>query len=256
MNVKLHTPSTLKAGSGLSSFKQFLLSIVATTISIVLTFGTAAILDHNKKESAKKEMVMMVISDFDQTIEILQKADTVLRKASSAELDLTTHPEHFDSLQSGFIEVVSFIIHDQVFPETTEKIFTTSIETFNTIGNVNFVNEASSFYITRSKYRDLVQQWIKNDIEGQGALVSVKSLFNINFPEYVYLNWSFMGEMKEIRDRCMLMMNVSEKDLKEFSQQQTNKSINPEKAAQKQKMQDEMMEATMRIMQASENLKE
>lgn len=56
MNVKLHTPKTLKAGSGLSSAKQFLLSIVATSISIALTFGTAAFLDHKKKESAKKEM--------------------------------------------------------------------------------------------------------------------------------------------------------------------------------------------------------
>ena len=61
MNVKLHTPSTLKAGSGIATAKQFLLSLIATTISIVLTFGTAAIIDYNKKQSAKKEMVMMVI---------------------------------------------------------------------------------------------------------------------------------------------------------------------------------------------------
>ena len=49
MNVKLHTPKSLKAGSGLSSLKQFVLSLVATTISIVLTFGTAAVIDHKKK---------------------------------------------------------------------------------------------------------------------------------------------------------------------------------------------------------------
>lgn len=38
MNVKLHTPKTLKAGSGMSSMKQFLLSLLATTVSIALTF--------------------------------------------------------------------------------------------------------------------------------------------------------------------------------------------------------------------------
>ena len=256
MNVKLHTPSTLKAGSGLSSFKQFLLSIIATSISIALTFGTAAFLDHKKKELAKKEMVMMIINDFDQTIEVLQKADTVFREASSTQQDLASHPERFDSLQSEFIRVTSFLINDLVFPETTEKIFTTSIETFNTIGNVNFVNEASSFYVCRSKYKALVQRWIEEDMVGKGIISSLKSLFKINFPEYVYLNWSFMEEMKEIRDRCMLMMNVSEKELKEFSQQQTHKNNNPERAAQNQKMQDEMMEATMQILQASKNLKE
>ena len=59
MNVKLHTPKTLKAGSGMTSTKQFLLSLIATTVSIVLTFGTAAVVDHHKKQAAKKEMVIL-----------------------------------------------------------------------------------------------------------------------------------------------------------------------------------------------------
>lgn len=49
MNIKLHTPKSLKAGSGMSSLKQFLLSLLATTVSIALTFGTAAIVDNYKK---------------------------------------------------------------------------------------------------------------------------------------------------------------------------------------------------------------
>ena len=32
MNIKLHTPKSLKMGSGMASLKQFLLSIVATSI--------------------------------------------------------------------------------------------------------------------------------------------------------------------------------------------------------------------------------
>ena len=73
MNIKLHTPTTLKSGSGMKSFKQFLLSILATTVSIILTFGTAAIIDYHKKKAAKKEMTMMIISDFDKNIEITQE---------------------------------------------------------------------------------------------------------------------------------------------------------------------------------------
>lgn len=41
MNIKLHTPKSLKSGSGMATLKQFLMSIVATSISIILTFGTA-----------------------------------------------------------------------------------------------------------------------------------------------------------------------------------------------------------------------
>ncbi len=41
MNIKLHTPKSLANGSGLATVKQFLLSLVATTISIVVTPSTA-----------------------------------------------------------------------------------------------------------------------------------------------------------------------------------------------------------------------
>ena len=50
MNIKLHTPKSLKTGSGMSSMKQFMLSLLATTVSIALTFGTAAIIDYNKNK--------------------------------------------------------------------------------------------------------------------------------------------------------------------------------------------------------------
>ena len=45
----------------MASMKQFLLSIVATSLSIALTFGTAAIIDNKKKQSEKREIVMMVM---------------------------------------------------------------------------------------------------------------------------------------------------------------------------------------------------
>lgn len=78
MNIKLHTPKSLQTGSGMSSIKQFLLALLATTISIVLTFGTAAIIDNHKKKTAKKEMVMMVLNDFDKTIGIVESIDSGL----------------------------------------------------------------------------------------------------------------------------------------------------------------------------------
>ncbi|MBQ1485392.1 MAG: hypothetical protein IIZ44_02920 [Muribaculaceae bacterium] len=255
MNVKLHTPKSLKAGSGLSSAKQFFLSIVATSISIALTFGTAAFLDHQKKASDKKEMVMMIINDFDQSIELLQKADTLLHKASARQQELAVHPELFDSQNKDILDVISLMINGLEFPETAEKIFTSNIESFSTIGDVNFINEVSSFYISRHKYKDLVQQWIKDDIEGKAILSSLQSLFNVSFPEYYFLNWSFLQEMKDTRDRCMSMMNVSEKELAEFSQQHMVKHISPEREAYLQKMREEMIQDQMRMMEAQEKYK-
>jgi hypothetical protein len=58
MNIKLHTPKSLKTGSGMATMKQFLLSLIATTVSIVLTFGTAAIIDNNKKKKGTRTVVL------------------------------------------------------------------------------------------------------------------------------------------------------------------------------------------------------
>ena len=58
MNIKLHTPKSLKTGSGMATLKQFLLSLLATTVSIVLTFGTAAIIDNNKKKKGARTVVL------------------------------------------------------------------------------------------------------------------------------------------------------------------------------------------------------
>ena len=49
MNDKPKTQKTPKSDGGSSSMKQFMLSLLATTISIALTFGTAAVIDNHKK---------------------------------------------------------------------------------------------------------------------------------------------------------------------------------------------------------------
>ena len=81
MNIKLHTPKSLKMGSGMASMKQLMLSIIATTISIALTFGTAAFLDKKKKENEKREIVMMVMYDMYNSLQSIGKADSTIQQA-------------------------------------------------------------------------------------------------------------------------------------------------------------------------------
>jgi hypothetical protein len=86
------------------------LSILATSISIALTFGTAAVVDNYKKKAAKREMVMMIISDFNKTIDNVMKVDTALRKASSLELDFVNHPEDFNSKRYAIVIILSDVL--------------------------------------------------------------------------------------------------------------------------------------------------
>lgn len=254
MNVKLHTPKTLKAGSGMSSAKQFLLSLIATTVSIVLTFGTAAIIDNHKKKAARKEMVMMVISDFDKTIEMVQKADSALREAKRIEMALAAHPEHYDSLSYALPPLMAWVYDE--FPATVEKIFSTSIETFNTIGDVNFVNEASSFYMARSLYKTEVQDRLKENLMNEPVLQSIQSLMNVNFPNYVYENWVFLQNLKNIRDRCAELMKVNEQELSKFTKRQHYEDTSPEKEALSIEMINELDSCNSVIQQAKKRFKD
>lgn len=140
-------PKKVKPVKEQSMMQQFLLSLVATTISIVLTFGTATIIDKNQKKN---------------------------------------------------------------------------IETFNIIGNVSFVSEVSDFYIIRNTYKERVIDKIHDEIEDVEIIASLKTVFYINFYEYAFDNFAYLEEMKEHRNKCMKIMNITEKEVEDFSKQYVN----------------------------------
>ena len=201
-----------------ATMKQFFLSLIATTISIILTFGTSAIIENRQKEKAKREMVLMIIYDFDKTIEQVQHADSLLHQASKAQQEVALHPECFNSQRPCFISAVS-IITDNRFAETTEKIFSSNIETFNTLGNVNFVHEVSAFYNSRRFYQENVLDEFEKEVVGTGIVESLESLFKVDFPTHYLTIKECLVELQKIRNRCMQMMKVDEEELKEFSRQ-------------------------------------
>lgn len=136
MNIKLHTPKTLKSGSGMGSIKQFLLSLLATTVSIALTFGTAAIVDYNKKQREKHEIVMMVMYDMYNSLKTIEKADSSIQQSKMIQRQIVEDTTQFDKQMTRLLVLVSGILID--YTETTERIFSSSIESINTVGNVLF----------------------------------------------------------------------------------------------------------------------
>ena len=134
MNIKLHTPKSLKTGSGMASMKQFLLSIVATSISIALTFGTAAFLDNKKKQSEKREIVMMVMYDMYNSLKSIEKADSMILQSMEVQRQIAEDTTRFEDLRFQLIHLMP----KAEYTETTERIFSSSIETINTVGNVLF----------------------------------------------------------------------------------------------------------------------
>lgn len=59
-----------------ATFKELTLSIIGTTISIILTFGTAAWLEHRQQEKNRRQITLMVISDIYDFARVMEGADT------------------------------------------------------------------------------------------------------------------------------------------------------------------------------------
>ena len=127
MNIKLHTPGSLKKGSGMGSLKQFLLSLFATTVSIALTFGTAAIIDYNKKQKEKREIVIMVMYDMHNSLQSIEKADSLIRESMKLQRTVAEDTTKYNTQKYALV----YMIPSASYTETTEQIYSSNIETIN-----------------------------------------------------------------------------------------------------------------------------
>ena len=197
MNAKIH-------------IKQFLLSLVATTISIVLTFGTAAWIDGKKKEAARREMVMMILYDLSGSIEQAELCDAQLREGFTQQLAVASNPELLKENPFLFVQFVPYFN----YTETVERIFSTNIETINTLGNVLFAENVSDIYHMRRQYKQEVSEKFMAEFGRAEGLNQYEQVMSVPFAsEYIYLSGTLIAKMKDDFSECQQMMGVSDADL-------------------------------------------
>ena len=212
MNIKLHTPKSLQNFSGMGSLKQFFMSIIATSISIVLTFGTAAIIDNNKKQEAKHEMALVLLYDMASTIDQVESADSMLYEGFKKQLAVARNPKLLDPYT--FI----FYIPTLEYTETVEHIFSSSIESINTLGNVLFAENVSEFYRLRKQYKTFICDEFKKEFESNNNFTDLDKVLQIEFGtgSRPFISGTFLMQMKELFSSCKQMMDVSDAELEAY----------------------------------------
>ncbi len=212
MNIKLHTPKTLKNGSGMGSMKQFMLSLLATTVSIVLTFGTAAVIDSNKKQKEKREIVMMVMYDMYNSLQSIQRADSMIQESMELQLQIAKDTSKFNTLKFNMIHKVPRI----EFTETTERIFSTSIETINTVGNVLFTENVAEFYQARKLYKAVICDSINNRMVCNMPFVSLKGTLDFDYSYEFIVSGEIRMSMQNLFAQCKRMMDVNDEEIEAY----------------------------------------
>ena len=196
-----------------SNWKKFLMSLLATTVSIVLTFGTTAIIDRKKQRAEKREMVLMVMYDMRESLKECEQCQVNLRAFCDAQVDLVAHPEKLAA------HSVELLIHVPIltYTTTTENIFRSNIETIRTIGNILFVETVSAFYDERDKYNDETVAAFQN--EGPAATDRYEDLAALNAPHFLYIGDLYYQAMKRDFEECKALMKVTDEDLEVFSRE-------------------------------------
>lgn len=197
----------------MSTGKKFLMSLLATTVSIVLTFGTTAIIDRKKQRAEKREMVLMVMYDMRESLKECEQCQKDMDTFCDLQVDVVAHPEKFSASATDLLVNVP-ILH---YTTTTENIFKSNIETISTIGNILFVETVSAFYVFRDKYKKEVVEAFMG--EGDTSIRNYEGLSEFDAPYYAYLGGMYYQVMRRDFEECMALMKVSEEDLDVFSKE-------------------------------------
>jgi len=137
MNIKFKMPHWGRNIKLKGMAKEIFMTVIATTISIVLTFGTAAWQDKCKKDELRRQMAMMVINDVDKTISVVEKMLALEDAGFNATRYVRDHIDNFEKISQDsvnmFLSYISNLVisTDVEFNISNEHIFNSRIVHIN-----------------------------------------------------------------------------------------------------------------------------
>ncbi len=162
MNIKFRMAKLNHNLKKSSMMKELLMTFIATTLSIVLTFGTAHYLDQKAKKDLGRQTAMMVIHDMDNTVKLLKELAKEEENENNTARYIIDHLDMIDSLEYDSIcKVLQYISPfsdaDKLykFDDSSEKVFLSSQDSWKNIDNAGFIDAVHDFYTTRHAAFDL-----------------------------------------------------------------------------------------------------
>ena len=241
MNVKFKMPKFEHDLKGKGWLKELLMTTLATTISIVLTFGTAAILERKQQEDNRRQITLMVISDIYDFARVMERTDTALLIPwKESLLEMKAMPR--DSLIMLDDEVVlqnywNALGQGAMLPRdhTAQDLFSSDISIWRDVDNYNFVKFVGKCYYlieaTNNNFDTEIRRKTDNyNLFLKGVDQIPDSLQLVTFIEMPEVK-SFIEEYTQnfipyfeetIKDldyaveHCCEMMGISQDELKEF----------------------------------------
>ena len=134
--------------------RSLMMTIIGTTISIILTFGTSSIIDNGRQKAEGRQLAMMAIHDIDNTAEEFRSMSKNEKTDFSKAQYLLTHLDRIEEVGADTLNsVLMFVLHESgengFFDDSSEQLFLSSQDSWKYIDNTTFIDAVTEFYQTR-----------------------------------------------------------------------------------------------------------
>lgn len=245
MNTSRTTKFWKGDGKSGSTFREMTLSIVATTISIVLTFGTAAVIEYKQRQENRKQIALMVISDLydfastmessDSSILSVWKNDILELQAMPRDSIIRLTPEEQQKYWNAFMQG-AMLPHDK----TAERLFTSDFSNWRDVGHFRFLKAVGHYYsmiadieknfnVQIERKDKLFQLYKANNLDELPDSLQLVTFMELKDVQYFMVDFTgsfqqyFKGQnecmYEAVRD-CMEMMDISPEEVNEFMNKQ------------------------------------
>ena len=155
---------------------------------------------------------MMVMYDMYNSLSSIEKADSMIRQSMDNQRQIAEDTTQFNKLR---FKMASLLLGDG-YTETTEKIFSSNIETINTVGNVLFTENVAKFYQSRQMYKTMVCDSLYNDINQKKPFATVKGTLDYQYMMYALMSYDILKDMRHLYALCKQIMKVNDEEVEAY----------------------------------------
>ena len=146
-------------------WRNLLRTVLGTSISILLTFGTNALIQHHHKVQDRKMSALMVMSNIESFAQTLEKRSERMAPNDSLAAWLLSMPyENLELLPDKELNdlisratSLATLNHDH----SAENLFSNNIDTWKNVDNVQFIDNVGSCFSAINGVEEQFNEWVK-----------------------------------------------------------------------------------------------
>jgi hypothetical protein len=186
--------------------KDLLIAFAATTLSIILTFGTTAVVNRVKQKQERKLTALMVMSSiekFARDLEDLEKdlayRDTIATWLLSLPVEMVAKMD-YSLLDDALAESVSLPLVTR--DRTAETIFSSHIDTWKNMGNFKFIDNVGWCFSSMNTIEEDHNRAIRSIVDTGNNIITHPSDYPGNTKvERILRNETMRSMLSSLRSR-------------------------------------------------------